>query len=89
MYQTMSSLPPPDIQPPVNFTESGKRQWETNKTGYVNWALQQLLARSKVGQIGGQMSVDGLDAAAAEIATGDELQQALHSFDGESPGGRP
>ena len=89
MYQTVSSLPPPNVQPPVDFTESGKRQWETNKTGYVNWALQQLLARSKVGQIGGQMSVDGLDAAAAKIATADELQQALHSVDGESIGRQP
>jgi kinetochore protein Mis12/MTW1 len=81
MYQMISSLPPLDIQPTVNLTEPGKRQWEINQTGYVNWALQQLLAKGKVGESDGHATVDKLDAAAAEIATGEELQRSLDSFD--------
>jgi kinetochore protein Mis12/MTW1 len=83
MYQLMSSLPPLNIPPTVNLTEPGKRQWETNQTGYVNWALRQLLAKGKVGESDGHASVDKLDVIAAEVATGDELQRALRSFDAE------
>jgi kinetochore protein Mis12/MTW1 len=83
MYQEISSLPPLNIQSTVNLTEPGKRQWETNKTGYANWAIRQLLAKGKVGESDGHASVDKLDAVAAEIATGEELQRALHSFDAE------
>lgn len=82
MYDLISSLPPLDVQSTVNLTEPGKRQWETNKTGYVNWALRQLLAKGMVGESDGRASVDKLDADAAEIATSEELQ--LHSVDAES-----
>ena len=62
------------------MTEPGKRQWETKRTGYVNWALQQLLLKGNVGE---RQSVDKLDSAATETATGEDLQLALHSFEAE------
>lgn len=80
----ISSLPPLDVQPTVNLTEPGKRQWETNQTGYANWALRQLLAKGKVGESDGHLSVDKLDAVAVEVATGEELQRALRSVDAGS-----
>ena len=46
----MSTLPPHD---PASFQlplpDPGKRQWETSKTGYLNWAADQLLARGQGG----------------------------------------
>ncbi|KAF8958863.1 Mis12 protein-domain-containing protein [Flammula alnicola] len=77
MYKTISSLPPLDISPSVDLTEPGKRQWETNKTGYMNWALGRLLVKGEVGEGVGHGAVDKVDRAAAEIGTGEELRRAL------------
>jgi len=48
MYQVVASLPPLDVNPTADQAQlkSGKRQWETSKNGYVNWAVGRLLAKS-------------------------------------------
>ena len=51
MYDAVTSLPPSTGEDAeelsVPLPEPGKRMWETNKTGYVNWAVEQLLARTR------------------------------------------
>ena len=75
MYQALSTLPPPDRQldTPV---DPGKRQWETNKSGYVNWAVDRLLAKGGADR-GGSRAVDNLETAAEELGTAQELRAAL------------
>lgn len=50
MHDAVASLPPHDpssevlkVPPP----EPGKRPWETSRTGYLNWVIEQLLDRAK------------------------------------------
>ena len=78
MYQTLSELPPFDI-PPINLTTPGKQQWETNKTGYMNWALGRLMVRGKVVEGDGQAVVGKLDAVAADVGS---RERALNSLEG-------
>jgi kinetochore protein Mis12/MTW1 len=68
MYQALSTLPQPDRQldTPV---DPGKRQWETNKAGYVDWAVDRLLAKGGVDQ-GESRTVD-------KLGTAQELRAAL------------
>ncbi|PPQ81772.1 hypothetical protein CVT25_013684 [Psilocybe cyanescens] len=94
MYRTLSSLPPLDsipsaISTSTNTTEAGKRQWETSHTGYVNWALGRLVARTAGeggptadGEGGGAATaaVDRLDRTATSIGSGDDLRRALEVF---------
>ena len=48
MYAAVSSLPPVDASAPAVVPEQpGKRLWETSKTGYLNWAVAQLMERAK------------------------------------------
>ena len=48
MYAAVSSLPPVDASAPAVVPEQpGKRPWETSKTGYLNWAVAQLMERAK------------------------------------------
>lgn len=75
MYQALSTLPQPDRQldTPV---DPGQRQWETNKSGYVNWAVDRLLAKGGADR-GGSRAVDNLETAADELGTAQELRTAL------------
>jgi len=83
MYQTLSSLPPPETLPAtVDLSEPGKRQWETNKTGYMNWVLGRLLTKSATKEGMGHGAVDKLDSAASEVGTGEELRRALDAVGG-------
>jgi kinetochore protein Mis12/MTW1 len=78
MYQTMSSLPPPETLPAtVDLSEPGKRQWETNKMGYMNWVLGRLLTKGATKEGMGHGPVDKVDLAASEVGTGEELRRAL------------
>ena len=80
MYRTLSSLPPPETLPAaVDLSEPGKRQWETSKTGYMNWALGRLLVKGGAKEGVGHGAVDKIDQAASEIGTGEELRSALHA----------
>ena len=52
MYASVSALPPADSLESMGSasaptTEPGKRPWETSKTGYLNWAVGQLMERAK------------------------------------------
>ncbi|KAM5541895.1 hypothetical protein V8D89_004624 [Ganoderma adspersum] len=50
MYASVSALPPADALDTRGAgptTEPGKRPWETSKTGYLNWAVGQLMERAK------------------------------------------
>ncbi|PBL00956.1 Mis12-domain-containing protein [Armillaria gallica] len=80
MHSAVSNLPPMDpetIAALAQFqeTDSGKRQWETSKTGYLNWAVGQLLSRSKAREGGGE--VEGMTEQAAEIGQAEQLRQAF------------
>ena len=79
MYTTVSSLPPLEVAPTVDLTEPGKRQWETSRSGYVNWALSRLLVRTGEGT--GHGAVDKMDSAAASIGSGEALRRALDAVD--------
>ena len=81
MYQTLSSLPLLELSPSVDPTEAGKRQWETNKTGYMNWALGQLMVKGMVAQVDGLPAVDKLDVAVTEVGPGEALRLALNTVD--------
>ena len=73
MYQTLLSLPP--LEPSfasVDLTEPGKRQWETNKSGYLNWAVGRLLAKGDTGIS---------ENSKLEIGSGEDLRHALHAVD--------
>jgi len=84
MYQTLSNLPPHEIPASVNLTEPGKRQWETNKTGYMNWAVGRLLTKGSGGEGDGKGAVDKLDFVATEIGTSDDLSTAVKSLEEEA-----
>ncbi|KAF8156576.1 Mis12 protein-domain-containing protein [Crassisporium funariophilum] len=79
MYKTLSSLPPldPSFFAPVDLTQPGQRQWETSKTGYVNWAVGRLLVKSEAGDRMGLKAVDKVERDTQEIGTGEDLRGAL------------
>lgn len=70
MYDAVTSLPPvsDETLPSEQLQEPGKRVWETSKTGYVNWAVAQLLARTRDGQGEGEGSAT--QGVVASVATG-------------------
>jgi kinetochore protein Mis12/MTW1 len=92
MYDTVTSLPPssgPEAaseQQELNagmalqmMQEPGKRMWETSKTGYVNWAVGQLVARTRAreredaeGRRGG-----GVNGAASSGTGGDGVMASV------------
>ena len=92
-HDAVASLPPyhPDdvahlSVPPV---EPGKRQWETSKTGYMNWAISQLIARARdkdkegVPVEGSESSAVGNIANAAQkIGKAEDVKAALESIGG-------
>ncbi|GJE98802.1 Mis12 domain-containing protein [Phanerochaete sordida] len=83
MHDAVASLPPHDPSAEVLKmppTEPGKRPWETSQTGYLNWAIQQLLERTKKDQPGSSTSAGAFRiatpgaVAAAEEAAGDDME---------------
>lgn len=61
----------------MDLSEPGKRQWETNKTGYMNWVLGRLLTKGAAKEGMGHGAVDKVDLTASEIGTAKELRRAL------------
>ncbi|KAF7347440.1 Centromere protein mis12 [Mycena venus] len=52
MQKSVSTLP--ELKPAtiaalakLRHTEAGKRQWETGRAGYINWAVSQLMVKAK------------------------------------------
>jgi kinetochore protein Mis12/MTW1 len=72
LYEVMSTLPPPDAElSQVLLQESGKRQWELSRTGYLNWAVVQLLDKTKVGRgVTGEEEVERVKAALSATEEG-------------------
>jgi kinetochore protein Mis12/MTW1 len=64
----------------LRMTEPGRRLWETNKSGYFKWAIQQLLAReqggSDIDEVRERMEAGDVDAlkqsTVAQGATGED-----------------
>jgi kinetochore protein Mis12/MTW1 len=71
---------------PITLVDPGKRPWETSKTGYVNWAVGQLVERTKEeeGRSGGKGSstFDALGAKVEDIGSADGLRGLLVKSDG-------
>lgn len=91
MYNTLSSLPPHDsstadqLAPPIS--EPGKRPWETSKTGYLNWAIEQLISRAKDrGQGEGSSAIGTIASAAFGTAPPEDVKGLLDALSSSSPG---
>jgi kinetochore protein Mis12/MTW1 len=74
----VKDLPPMDAArfaaqlPPS--TEPGKRPWETSQTGYLNWAVGQLISRTRLGATPG---IDALYQEAQKTGTTSDLKGLL------------
>ncbi|PIL26863.1 hypothetical protein GSI_11043 [Ganoderma sinense ZZ0214-1] len=103
MYTSVSALPPVDELDPGSAaptTEPGKRPWETSKTGYLNWAVGQLMERAKekardeqVGEDGaafaeGSAEVGAAVSAAYGVGRAEDLKAVLESVGGDTGKGK-
>ncbi|KAH9830097.1 Mis12 protein-domain-containing protein [Rhodofomes roseus] len=87
MYNSVSSLPllDPSFTAPEQAgpSEPGKRPWETNKTGYINWAVEQLMLRAKEKAKGeggfgeGSSAVGAVAASAYGVGSADDVKAVL------------
>ena len=84
MYNAVSSLPEHDHASVTPPPDPGKRPWETSKTGYLNWAREQLVAKMKEGEGPegvargeGSSAVGALVATAYEVSKVDDVRAAL------------
>lgn len=80
MYSAVSSLPPPhDHGTTLSPPDPGKRTWESSKNGYLIWAREQLVARSKHEDLEGPGSsaVGALVARAEEVARVEDVKAML------------
>ncbi|KAI0327644.1 Mis12-domain-containing protein [Cubamyces sp. BRFM 1775] len=97
MFDAVSSLPPLDpssaVLEPGIVPEPGKRPWETSKTGYINWAVEQLMQRAKEKAKGepsasgfgeGSSAVSAAAAAAYDVGSAEDVKALL-----EQAGSRP
>lgn len=81
-YDVVSSLPPYDpsaaSQLALPLVEPGKRPWETNKTGYMNWAVLQLVSRAKGGgQAAGGSAVSTVAEATSRVGKVEDIKALL------------
>ena len=88
-YETISSLPPYDpstaSQLAAPLAEPGKRPWETSKTGYMNWAVLQLVSRAKAGgQALGGSAVGTVADATARVGKVEDIKALLELASGVS-----
>ncbi|KAH8089874.1 Mis12-domain-containing protein [Cristinia sonorae] len=76
MYAAVASLPPHDHAPARSPADPGKRPWETSKSGYLSWARDQLVARTKGEENGdgdGDGRGQGSSAVGALVASADQV----------------
>ncbi|KAH9947995.1 Mis12 protein-domain-containing protein [Amylocystis lapponica] len=85
MYASVSALPPPGPAPELPTPEPGKRPWETSRSGYLSWAVEQLMQRAKEGAPGGEGSLAAGAAAAAAygVASVADVRAVLERTAGE------
>ncbi|KAJ8084391.1 hypothetical protein PM082_003160 [Marasmius tenuissimus] len=91
MNDAVSNLPPLDsatVAALTQFplTEPGKREWETSKTGYLNWAVSQLLDRTREVEAGGSAVVDSITRNVEEVGKAAQLRQAFEVTENLSAG---
>lgn len=87
MYNNVASLPPLDpaftAPEPTGSSEPGKRPWEMSKTGYFNWAVEQLMLRAKEKARGeggfgeGSSAVGAIATSAYGVGSADYVKAAL------------
>jgi kinetochore protein Mis12/MTW1 len=80
MYETVSSLGTLDpstteMLSQFQMTEPGKRQWETSETGYLKWAVRQLLAKGRPVA----STVEEMKKNAEDVGTAEDLRKAVQS----------
>ncbi|KAL7283921.1 hypothetical protein ACG7TL_001193 [Trametes sanguinea] len=101
MFEAVASLPPLDpssaVLEPGVVPEPGKRPWETSKTGYLNWAVEQLMQRAKEkakreqsGASGsgfgeGSSAVGAAAASAYEVGSAEDIKALLERVGGATP----
>lgn len=85
MYNNVSTLPrhdPASFQLPL--PDPGKRPWETSKTGYLNWAVGQLLVRGGgANGIQGSSVVGKTAEGAYGVGRSEDLKAALEVAGGK------
>jgi kinetochore protein Mis12/MTW1 len=81
MHGACSSLEPLDpatiaTLTQVEFSEPGKRPWESTKSGYLKWAFERLLAKSKE-QTGEDSEVTDLADRMDHVGQAEKLRRAI------------
>ncbi|THU91635.1 Mis12-domain-containing protein [Dendrothele bispora CBS 962.96] len=84
MHEALTNLPPLGPETiaaltQIPMTEPGKRQWETSKAGYLNWAVNQLLQRSN--KSGVSTTVAELSRDVAEVGSAIQMREACEKAD--------
>ncbi|EPQ53771.1 hypothetical protein GLOTRDRAFT_122273 [Gloeophyllum trabeum ATCC 11539] len=84
MYDSVSQLPPIDhasetavALTQLRLSDPGKRQWETNRTGYFNWAVEQLMARAREQ---GATAVDKAEEEAGRVGSVEDVRALLEEL---------
>ena len=84
MYGHVSTLPPHDPESfQLPLPDPGKRPWETSKTGYLNWAVGQLLVRGGGASGKGCSAVGKVAESAYDIGKSEDLKAALEVAGGK------
>ena len=93
MYNNVASLPPLDpsftAPEPTGSSEPGKRPWETSKTGYFNWAVEQLMLRAKEKAKGeggfgeGSSAVGAIAASTYGVGSAEDVRAILEQTAGK------
>jgi len=83
MFSAVSSLPPLTPEAVAAFSQStladpGKRPWEVNKMGYLDWASKQLLAKA-THDGAGSSAVGSLVESTAAVAKIQDLVQLIEA----------
>ncbi|KAJ7086591.1 Mis12 protein-domain-containing protein [Mycena crocata] len=89
LHQSVSTLPKLEettmaALSQLSQTEAGKRQWETGKSGYMDWAISQLLVKAKE-EGGGELLADipKAELLRRAIAAIDDVSRELENVNGD------
>ena len=81
MYNSVSSLPPPDpSSSQIPLSDPSKRLWEASENGYINWAIGQLLTRTREGVGVGDTAVGKVADSANAIGKVEDVKNALDTM---------
>lgn len=84
MFSAVSSLPPLTPEAVAAFSQSpladpGKRPWEVNKMGYLDWASKQLLVKATHDGGAGSSAVGSLVESTTAVAKTQDLMQLMEA----------